>query len=453
MNKFTLSLFLICTTFFLYGQTSDIQKTKLLDSLFQELSTNKMSMGSISIYKDGRPFYAKTYGISNIKSNIEIPSTEKTLYRVGSVSKVFTAFIIMKMVEEHKLALNQTITSFFPALKNADNTTIQQLLAHKSPLPVFVRVDDLEKLRKAKNETQLIAAANKLEANTDTSKIKYNNLNYILLGLIAEKTLGKPYNSILNTYLAPLNDPKVYGTYKLLDATKNEANSFHLKNDKWIEDYEIIESPVSDGSGFLLADARTLNEFMIALFSQKLLKQESVDAMLPQKDRFGFGLMKANFNKHKGYGHSGRIEGFTTAAGYFPEEKISIAFVQNGTVYPLNDILIQVNNILFDEPVEMPELKKIPISHEQEEKLMGTYENEEEGYKVIVDRNKGELRLRVAKGNGLLNKMILKVFPLRANRLFSPFQGILFDFIDPDKETYSTCEMRINGAKLTLKKN
>jgi CubicO group peptidase (beta-lactamase class C family) len=451
MNKLISIVALVFCTLNAGGQSSNDIKIKKLDSLFNELNSNQMSMGSISIFKNGEPYYIKTYGIATIKDKVEIPSSENTMYRIGSVSKLFTAYLIMNLIEGDKLSLNETIETYFPTLKNAKTITIKQMLSHKSTLPIFHRVNDLEKLRKTKIENDLINVVNKYDENTDTLKTKYNNLNYILLGLIIEKKFGKPYNDVLITQLIEIGNPKIYGTYSLLDASKNEANSFHLENGKWKEDYENTSNFLTDGSGFLLADARTLNEFIIALFEGKLLSKASLESMLPKnKDKFGFGIIKSNFEQHKGYGHSGRIEGFTTALTYFPDDKISVAFVQNGTVYPLNEILLLVGKILFDEPFEMPTLKKIALTKEQEEPLIGIYTNEKEGYKVIVDKKKGLLRLRVAKGNGLLNKMILPVSALKENRLFSFSQGILFDFLIIANGTYSTCEMRVNGAKLVL---
>jgi CubicO group peptidase (beta-lactamase class C family) len=360
--------------------------------------------------------------------------------------------MIMKLVESGKLSLDQSIVNYFPTLINASTTTIDQLLIHKSSLPIFVRVNDLEKLRKTKTIEKFIAAANKGEVNQDTSKPKYNNLNYILLGLIVEKTTGKKYDDVLTDYLKNLNNPSINGTYSLLDYSKNEANSFHINKDKWEEDYEISPSPISDGSGFLLSNARTLNEFMVALFTNRLINKSSVEKMLPQEYKFGYGLMKTNFDKHSGFGHSGRIEGFTSATTYFPDDSLSVTFLQNGSVYPINDILLLVGNILFDKPFIMPSLKMIELNEQNSKKFYGTYINEEEGYKVIVDKNKGELRLRVAKGNGLLNKQILNTYALSDNRIFNPTQGIIFDFSKEENGEYKTCDMRVNGAKMVLLK-
>lgn len=449
-HKLLAGLMLLSTQTF--AQLSS-QKIRLLDSLFSQLEVNKMSMGSISIFKDGEEVYAKCYGISNKKNGADIPaSKEKTYYRIGSISKVFTAFLIMKSVESGKLSLKQPVLEFFPDLNGASTLTVEQLLLHKSKLPIFHRIDDLEELRKAKTESELIGMVNKRTPNSDTLKTTYNNLNYILLGLIVEKINGAGYNEVLKNSLSSLERKEVYGTFKLLDYQKNEANSFHISNENWVEDYEIRECPIADGSGFLLSNAQTLNTFMYALFNGKLISEESLKQMLPSGSMFGFGIMKANFDEHKGFGHTGRIEGFTSAATYFTEDKINVTLLQNGTVYPMNDILILVGDILFDKPVEIPNFKKVTLNAAETAIFLGTYENANEGYKVIADLSKGELRIRVAKGNGLMNKMILETYPLSQSRIFNPSQGIIFDFLNPDNGMYTECEMRVNGSKLPLKR-
>ncbi|MES2132521.1 MAG: serine hydrolase domain-containing protein [Bacteroidota bacterium] len=422
-----------------------------MDSLFDALAKNNLSMGSISIYKNGKEFYSKTYGIANDKNHQKIPAGDKTHYRIGSISKVFTAFMIVKLAEEGKLSLKNNVSGFFPDLKNSRNITIAQLISHKSLVPIYHRVDDLEKLRKAKTEAEFIAIINKREGNTDTSKVVYNNLNYTLLGLIIEKVTGQTYNNALTSYLKDLPDHTVYGTYHVLDYQKNEANSFHLEHEVWKEDYEITESPLSDGSGFLLSNTKTLNEFMTALFENRLITKESLETMLPKTGMFGYGLMKSNFYEHKGFGHTGRIEGFTSACSYFPAEQIGITFLQNGTVYPLNDIMVFVSEIVFDKPSVLPNFSKIDLEKDDIRKMVGRYTNEKEGYSVIVDTKKDHLRVRLVKGKSPF-KMIISTMALEKNRLLNPSQGIIFDFIQLENARYRYCEMKINGAKLKLER-
>lgn len=449
--RVTLLLYILLSAGLCFPQLSDQVKIQKLDSLFNALEKNNMSMGSISIYKNGKEFYSKTYGISHDKNHRKVAADGKTLYRIGSISKLFTAFLIMKLAEEKKLDLDNDIGLFFPGLKQAKQTSIGQLLSHKSGLPVYHRVDDLEKLRSAKTEAEFISMINKREGNMDTSKFRYNNLNYTLLGLIVEKVTGQNYNDALAYYLKELPAHTVYGTYHLLDAQKNEANSFHLENEVWKEDYEITESPLSDGSGFLLSDAGTLNEFMTHLFGYTLVKKESLEAMLPKNGMFGYGLMKSNFYEYKGFGHTGRIEGFTGACTYFPAEQIGITFLQNGSVYPLNDIMVFVGEIIFDKPLVLPGFSKITLGEDDMAKMLGRYTNKEEGYTVIADTKKHLLRIRIVKGHSPL-KMIIPTLALEKNRLLNPTQGIIFDFNSLQDARYKYCEMKVNGAKLKLER-
>ena len=436
-----------------YTQSFSPSKTQKLDSLFSELEKNKMSMGTVSLFKNGKEVYTKTYGIANKKDKMEIPADGKTtLYRIGSISKIVTSYLTMKLVEEKIISLNQNISGYFPELKNSNIITIEDLLIHKSVLPVFHRVNDLDKLRKTKDEKQLITIVNKRDGNKDTLKTVYNNLNYILLGLIIEKANKKTYNQVLETNLSSIPETKIYGSGSVLDSKKNEANSFHLENERWMEDFENPEWIIPDGSGFLISNAKTLNIFMYSLFNNHLVSEQTLNKMLPDKTMFGYGLMKTNFNNHKGFGHTGRIEGFTSVTSYFPEDKINITLIQNGTVYPMNDILIMIGNVVFDEPFDIPNFKKIDLAKENQDQLLGTYVNKEEGYKVLVDMHGEKLRLRIAKGSSLMNKMILSVYALNTNRLFNPSQGIIFDFSKLENRKFSQCEMKVNGMKLKLER-
>lgn len=454
MRNLSLLFFSIILSIPVFSQTlKDDQKAKL-DELFNALDQNHLSMGSVFISMDGKEAYSRSYGMSNFRDGKVYPSvSEQTIYRIGSITKVYTAFVIMKLTEEKRLQLSDHLDAYFPALTEAKNNSLEMLLAHKSTLPVFVRVDDLEKLRQAQSFEELIETANKYPKNSDTTKVKYNNLNYIMLGLVAEKITGKPFNTLLQEYLGAVPSSNVYGKTTLLDYQKNEANSFHLENNEWKEDYEIRETPVSDGSGYLVANARSITTFMEALFAGTLIDSATLTQMLPKNSMFGYGLMKSNFDKHIGFGHTGRIEGFTSATSYFPVEKLGVTFLQNGSVYPLNDIMILIGEILFEtQEYKLPDFERDTLTSEEEQLLVGEYVNLEEGISVLIDRKKEVFRLRVVQGKGLLNKRIISVYALSPTRLFNPSQGLIFDFSGELENGYLVCNMRVNGAKLPLKR-
>jgi len=117
----------------------EIDKEKM-DSLFTLIESKGKGMGSISLFQDGNEVYHNSFGYADIENNIE--ATEMTKYRIGSVSKIFTATIIMQLVDEKKLSLETTIDQYFPNLPNVNKITIEQLLRHRSGLHNFTDDED-----------------------------------------------------------------------------------------------------------------------------------------------------------------------------------------------------------------------------------------------------------------------------------------------------------------------
>ena len=97
-----------------------------MDAFLDVIETNDKGMGSISIFKNGKEVYQNSYGLSDILNSKK--NNANTKFRIGSVSKTFTATIIMQMVDEKKLALNTKLSSFFPSIPNAKLITIENLL-------------------------------------------------------------------------------------------------------------------------------------------------------------------------------------------------------------------------------------------------------------------------------------------------------------------------------------
>ncbi len=108
-----------------YSQTFNSTR---LDSLFLLLEQNNKYMGSIALSENGKTIYTKSIGFDDIATSKK--STINTKYRIGSISKTFTASLIFKALEENKINLNQTIDKYFPTIKNSKSITISNLLNH-----------------------------------------------------------------------------------------------------------------------------------------------------------------------------------------------------------------------------------------------------------------------------------------------------------------------------------
>ncbi|HEX6125467.1 MAG TPA: serine hydrolase domain-containing protein, partial [Pyrinomonadaceae bacterium] len=114
-----------------YSQAQAFDKAKL-DQLFDRLSEKNKAMGSLVIAKDGNVVYARTVGYSMINATEKKPITAATRFRIGSISKMFTATMVLQLVDEKKLKLTDTLDNYFPKVPNAGKITIAHILSHRS---------------------------------------------------------------------------------------------------------------------------------------------------------------------------------------------------------------------------------------------------------------------------------------------------------------------------------
>lgn len=115
-----------------YAQTLDKAK---LDQFFDRLAEKNKAMGSLTIAKDGNIVYTRSIGYSQINGTEKKPLTAANRFRIGSITKMFTASMILQLVEEGKLKLTDTLDKFFPQVPNAKKITIEQILWHRSGIP------------------------------------------------------------------------------------------------------------------------------------------------------------------------------------------------------------------------------------------------------------------------------------------------------------------------------
>ncbi|RZK59724.1 MAG: class A beta-lactamase-related serine hydrolase, partial [Hymenobacter sp.] len=117
------------------GASAQTLNTAKLDSLLNSLATNHKLMGSLALTRAGQVVYSHAFGDAQVTPSIA--ATPATRYRVGSISKMFTAVMIFQLIEERKLTLETPLATFFPQLPNASRITIDQLLSHRSGLHNF----------------------------------------------------------------------------------------------------------------------------------------------------------------------------------------------------------------------------------------------------------------------------------------------------------------------------
>ena len=176
-----------------------------LDQLFDRIAEKNKGMGSVAIIKDGKPVYTRAFGYSQISDTDKKPMTAANRFRIGSVTKTFTAALILQLVDEKKLQLTQTISKFLPQIPNANKITIEQILSHRSGIPNISRAQNAERnvntLPMTKEEHLALIINTKPDFEPGT-KSNYSNSGYFVLGLIIEKITGKSYETALQEKIA-----------------------------------------------------------------------------------------------------------------------------------------------------------------------------------------------------------------------------------------------------------
>jgi CubicO group peptidase (beta-lactamase class C family) len=363
----------------LHAQDFDRQK---LDSLFSIIEGSEKGMGSVSVFQNGQEVYRKSYGYADLKA--EIKNNASTKFRIGSISKTFTAAIIMKLVENKKLFLSAKLSDFYPQIKNADKISIANLLQHRSGIANFTSVADYmqwntEKQTKEQILTRIASGGVSFEPN---EKFEYSNSNYVLLTFIAEDVAKKNFSELLQKMIVEPCLLRNTSAGSKINATHNEALSY-AKQSEWTLEKE-TDMSIPQGAGFIISTPFDLNSFLNALFAGKIVNEETLKQMTTATDRFGFGLIEVPFYDMKGYGHTGGIDGFQANAFYFPQEKVSIALTSNGVGYPLNDIIIGALSIYFGKEYQ---LKTIELTTEELDIYQGIYSSDALPIKLTISRN------------------------------------------------------------------
>ena len=184
---------LLALALFTAGHAETLDKAKL-DQFFDRLAAKNKAMGSLAIVKDGNVLYTRAIGYSQINGTEKKPLTAATRFRIGSITKMFTAVMILQLVEEGKLKLSDTLDKFFPQIPNAQKITIAQILAHRSGIPNSRPTSKTNAV--TKDELLTIVSKGTPDFEPDTKHL-YSNSGFFILGLIVEKLTVKSYAEAL----------------------------------------------------------------------------------------------------------------------------------------------------------------------------------------------------------------------------------------------------------------
>ena len=359
----------------------EFDKAKL-DSLFSAIGENQKGMGSVSIFSEGEEVYQNSIGFSDLENNLRNESSTK--FRIGSISKTFTAAIIMQLVEEGQLQLDTRLSTFYADVPNAAEITIEDLLRHQSGLfNLTNKPEYLDYMEEPKSKEELLEII--IENGTafnPREKNEYSNTNYVLLSFIAEDLENDTFKNILqNRIVQPLGLENTYYGGKI-NSENGEAFSY-TKKGEWTPATE-TDLSIPKGAGGIVSTPYDLNTFFTALFHGKVVKPETLEQMKTLNNGYGIGLFSYPYDEKTLFGHTGGIDGFSSMAVYEPNADLAVTYISNAGEFPTGDIVLGVLSIYYGKEYAVPAFEpKMDISEEELKKYTGTYSAE--GFPLKLD--------------------------------------------------------------------
>jgi D-alanyl-D-alanine carboxypeptidase len=350
------------------AQTLDKSK---LDQFLDRLAEKNKGMGSLTLAKEGNVVYSHSFGYRQVDANGKLAPDPETKYRIGSITKTFTAVMIFQLIEQKKLSLTDTLDEFFPQIPNAATITIEQILRHRSGIHTPEADGAWGKQPRTPDEVIARIAQGQPDFQPGAN-YRYSNAGYILLGFIVEKAGGKPYAEALKERItSKIGLKNTYYGKGNTDPARNEATSYRFLG-TWQEAAE-LDFSITVGAGSILSTTEDMAKFIHALFELKLVSKDSFKQMTTMLNTEGMGIESFNFADKTFYGHTGGSNSSGAWLAYSPDEKLALAYTTNAKIYPVRDIVAGALDIYWNRPFQIPTFDTFDVSIETLDSYVGTY--------------------------------------------------------------------------------
>lgn len=399
MKKLVHKVMLVITLFSsssLAAQSTDTV-AESLHKHFQAATDKNWFMGSVLIYKDNKVVLSKGYGMANIEN--QVPNTPSTKFRIASVTKQFTAALVLMLQENGFLSTEDPIRKYFPDFPQGDKITIHQLLSHTSgimELSTLKEIDSLT-LNALPIDYYIQYIKNKPLDFEPGSKFKYSNTGYMILTRIIEKASGKTYMTLLNEkILTPLGMTST-GMDEAELIVLNRASGYYLNQKNEIRNAPYVYLPTLGGAGSLYSSTEDLLKWTMAIQQKKLLTVTSWDKITKANlGNYGYGLLITEINKRSVWMHGGGVQGFASQFIYYPNDNAVIILLKNIENAPrIFNAQAMAHAVLFGEPYTFPiEKKAIILSQDIIASATGEYEFQQ-GFKMVITRENSRIFVQI----------------------------------------------------------
>ncbi|MEM9089038.1 MAG: serine hydrolase [Cyanobacteria bacterium P01_F01_bin.53] len=335
----------------------------------------------------------RSYGLANRGHGIA--NAPHTKFRIGSITKQFTAAAILQLQDQGLLSVQAPVATYLPDYPRGHDITLHHLLTHSAGIPEYLNgeifPDIADWLRLSSSLTQVIDRFKTLPLDFEPGQhFKYSNSGYVLLTHILETVSGQPYTDYVQTHIfSPLG--MVNSGYEVPQAViPNLAQGYLFIGAETYLQAEPIDMSRPQGAGGLystLEDLATWNTWLhsrqsvLTILSEGAVKQLLNPAIAMDLDRdgpdarYGYGLVHDQAFDRQVILHSGGIHGFRSTLAHYPKETLSICVLNNFENTPSEKVAKDLAAIVFGGAYELPtEPKRVDVDPTLYEKYIGTYQ-------------------------------------------------------------------------------
>jgi D-alanyl-D-alanine carboxypeptidase len=324
------------------------------------------------IFADGST-WTGSRGMADVDAGLKVRSA--TPFAIGSVTKTFTAALILRDVEAGRIRLSDRLSRWLPDVPNAGKVTIRQLLNHTSGIPDYFKNTKFDALlNKSKKrvwtaEDVLAGYVRPVLVFRPGTRWSYSNSNYLLLGMVLEKSGGVPWAErvrtelldpldLTSTYVQGVEAPTVAPAraYQIVDGSRGPIPKARTDGTDIVPFTSVVTA--AGAAGAIASTTEDLARWARALYGGDVLEPATRKQMLTFVKAFGYGwvtsyglgVSRVSFQGRASYGHTGALTGTRAAIRYFPKDKVAIAVAFNRETYVGDDVIRVLARTLFPKP-------------------------------------------------------------------------------------------------------
>ena len=333
---------------------------------------------SVGVMRHNEVILARGYGYADLSEKVK--ATEHTVYRIGSITKQFTALAIMILVEQGKVNLNDIMLDYLPNYPQRDHkVTIDQLLNHTSGIKSYTDIEKFWEISDrdlSRKEIVDLFSSEPVEFSPGEN-FQYNNSGYYLLGLVIENVSGMNYADFLKAnILQPLEmfDTHYLGKTKHVE---NLATGYDYKDNEFVLARPLgMDNPFSGGS--LGSSVLDLLKWQTAINENQIISRQSYNKMIEpglltdgKHTTYGYGFFMSNLNEHRKIDHGGDINGFRAQLSYYPDNNLTVIVLSNLGSAPRAQLESQISRLILGIPET--QVQEIYLPEGELQLYTGTY--------------------------------------------------------------------------------